>query len=377
MTTAIPQDAPQRDASTAITLRKASKDDQAQLEALVRQTPMNGSMTLYYERSPNFFAILERQGERFKSYVAEVQGQIIASVSFAERLELWQERPVQVIHGSDLRIHPSYRGRKLARALIDLYVAETRRPGIHHASCEILQGNEASIGSLKTASDRLQTELSTTAHLFQLLPLRSYRISSHYKYRQASSSDLASIQELLQEFTRQYEGSPLFDQSYMQHFCQFADFNLESFWLAELNGKPVALLAEWDQKAVRDLIVERYQPLTGWLVQLGRWVAPVLGIRRPPKAGEALPYMYFRFPILKPEDGVALRQLIRHRLNALRKQRRHLFVMINFAANDWRQKLLSGVPRLKSTALVYKSQVPTKAQNPVSNKAHYVDFSIC
>ena len=366
-------------AQAKYSIRLANKGDQKRLEALVRQSPMNGSSRLYYDRSPNFFAILERQGDDHKTFVIENDNHLVASVSFAYRYEIWNEKKVQIVHASDLRITPAYRGQKIARDLLDIYANETRQPGIHHASCEILEGNEASIGSLKTTNDRLDNQLRGKAQLFQLLPLRTFRLCSTYSFRQATAQDWEQVLSLLQELRHTHDGCPDFNHDYINRFCKFADFNISNFWLAEANGIVVALLADWDQRSVRELIVERYQPGTAVLIQLGRLLAPIIGIRKPPKAGEPLPYLYFRFPVHRPEHGLALQQLIRFRLNILRKHRSHLFAMMNFASDDQRQNLLKGIPRLSSKAYVFQSQVlGSQKRNEVSReKPLYLDFSIC
>lgn len=80
----------------------ATEADDAGLRALLRETPMGGAIRLTFEREPNFFASVRREGIRHYTICARDAGKIVAMASRT----VW---PTGVGYLHQLRIAPSHR----------------------------------------------------------------------------------------------------------------------------------------------------------------------------------------------------------------------------------------------------------------------------
>ncbi|RZA16447.1 MAG: hypothetical protein EOP10_24565, partial [Proteobacteria bacterium] len=97
-------------AEEQITIRIARADDNEELIRLAQACPQKGSLHMYTDRYPDFFAMNRIQSANSRIYVAEnSQGKIVASVSFAEKNERYKGEDIKVLHICDIRTHPDYR----------------------------------------------------------------------------------------------------------------------------------------------------------------------------------------------------------------------------------------------------------------------------
>ena len=80
----------------------ATEADEAGLRALLRETPLGGAIRLSFEREPNYFASVRREGIRHYTVCARDAGRIVAMASRT----VW---PTAVGYLHQLRIAPSHR----------------------------------------------------------------------------------------------------------------------------------------------------------------------------------------------------------------------------------------------------------------------------
>ncbi|MCX6130592.1 MAG: hypothetical protein NTX25_16220 [Proteobacteria bacterium] len=237
-----------------VRIREASLDDNEGLIELIRLCPMQGHIQMYLDRYPNYFAMTRLQGERSFVYVAEdLQRNLIGSVVLLERLEWWNGGWRKVLHIGDMRTAPAWRGSRVAAEFIEIYRQKLLGGPYDLGFAEIMDGNLAPIKAQKLLGEQLAVNYEGPVNLYQLLPLKTYRVTDHYSYRRAEPKDLAAIARLLAATYAQSHGSPPFTVQYLEKMThQHASFGISHIWLAENGeGRLLACLATWDQKNLR------------------------------------------------------------------------------------------------------------------------------
>ncbi|MDQ4080659.1 MAG: hypothetical protein M3125_07850, partial [Gemmatimonadota bacterium] len=127
-------------------VRLATPDDNEALIDLTAACPMEGDLSLYIDRAPDFFALNRLEGDRWRVAVVDsVDRPAIACVATAERRVWLHGNPRTVVYAGDLKVHPAYRDARTADAL-ERFVAETARDTAGDATpiyLTILGGNAA------------------------------------------------------------------------------------------------------------------------------------------------------------------------------------------------------------------------------------------
>src|ERR1700752_1270332 len=102
----------------------ATEEDDASLRRLLRENPMQGAISLSFEREPNYFNASSIEGAFHQTLVAREMdtGEIIGVGNRSVR-DMFVNGKVQAVgYMSQLRIHPKYgRGLYLARGLAQGY----------------------------------------------------------------------------------------------------------------------------------------------------------------------------------------------------------------------------------------------------------------
>ncbi len=332
-------------------IRVASASDQRALLDLLRRCPIAGSMELVLDRQPDFFALSRLQGEQSTVYLAEdSEGRLLGSVMFTERPEKWGDRTYKVVRLSDLRTDPRYRQSGVAAAFVELYQKLLIDGVYDYGRSEILEGNDVPFRVHQVAREVLSFENRGRAEIYQLFPLWKLSVPTDLKLRPATLGDLPALSLLLETSYSERVGRPDFQLPALQAALERdPSFAIETFWLAEdASGRLLACVGAWDQHALRQTIVSRFATSARWLRQ-GLQVARLLWPLPPiPMEGQALRYLYLRWPTCLPGEERALRALIRKVLNEARSRKTYHFVGIAFHEGDSLRSCLDGIIKIKS-----------------------------
>ncbi|MFH2112915.1 MAG: GNAT family N-acetyltransferase, partial [Spirochaetota bacterium] len=91
--------------------RLATGRDDAQLRNLMTTTPVPGSVTVAFEREPDFFAACPTMGECLVILAIEEASQrLAAAICLAKQDRWWDSEPRPVGYVGGLRVHPDFRG---------------------------------------------------------------------------------------------------------------------------------------------------------------------------------------------------------------------------------------------------------------------------
>ncbi len=224
----------------------ATSEDDPCLRRLVKETPVPGWVELTYQREPSYFAA--DSGRQSQVIVGRNPSGTAVAVASHTRYRVWLEgEPTTISYLSGLRVHPRYQGQLAAargfRFLKQLRPSDCTLTTIiedNHRARRVLEGKRrASIPDY-----RLRGRLLTL-----VLPVVSKRRkSSRLSCRWAHQQDQEALGRLLSEQGRGKNFFPVTVEPGFEHFC-----------LAFEGTELVGAMALWDQRAVKQTVVEGYR----------------------------------------------------------------------------------------------------------------------
>lgn len=337
-------------------VREATLDDNLQLIELVRRCPIQGTMQLIFDRSPDYFAFTRMQGDRSYVYVAEnAEGQLIGSVAFIESQVQSGGVERRVLRFCDLRTDPAYRGSRVAATFIEIYRQLLQSGAYDCGSAEIMEGNISPIKAQRLLGEAIEVVDEGFFEVFQLFPIWSYKPKPRWHLRTAEPLDLPRVAELLQKTYQNVAEAPPFSETWLAGALdQHLSFRLDHLWVAEDNsGKIVAAVAMWDQKGLRRTVALRFNSLARFVVAVLRIIGLVWRLPPTPQEGGSLRYLYLRWPAAEPDAMPALRALIKEILRQTRQKGEHQFVTIGFHEKDSLRTCLGGIFKSKMRMHLY------------------------
>jgi RimJ/RimL family protein N-acetyltransferase len=261
-------------------------------------------------------------------------------------------------------------------------IAQAKQKGYALGECFIIDGNEKMIKVLEWLGTKIFTRaLAGHAMIYQIPPVRNYRVDKSYSIRHACEKDIPRIAELLREQYRDYSSSPVFNRDEFIHMLRAdASFGIENFKIAEKDGQIVACAAFWDQQTIRRTVVEEFSRKGALAVSVLRFMNPLLKLPSLPSRGDVLKYIYLRFPAHEPDHSAALRAIIRQESNHLRKLRLYHFIWAGFHQADPLASCINGMVKLNMKVnifhLKFSDEVELISETLSDSKPVYVDFSL-
>lgn len=363
--------------------RKATPEDNERLIDLARRCPMKGQFEMYTDRNPDFFATNRLQGETSHIHLAErPNGEIVGCVAFTEKVERKGDRDVRVLHIGDLRTDPSLRRSKIAATFVSIYREMLYTGNYDHGMVEILKGNDGAVSLHKLLGDDFVVGIEGSISFYQLLPVRGYWPSKKWSYRQATLFDLPAIAGLMQKSYGGFPGAPDFDPDWLKkQFAKHSSFSISNMWVAVDQGQTVVASAGlWDQSSFRRTIASSFNSGMKKMVRLMALLGLLWRLPPLPKEGQALNYLFIRWPVAAPGNVDALGGLNRFLLNRVRKEGKHQFLSVGFNEHDPLQKSLEGMTKLKESIEVFshwlKASESFKTLENVPLQKRFVDLTL-
>jgi len=362
-------------------IRKAKPEDNSSLLDIARSAPMEGIVTAYIDQSPDFFCMPSLQGEEHEVWVADNEGKIEGCIVEVYKTLRYNGGVHKTFYVGDLKVRPESRG-TLGISLSSHIVKEAKAKGFALGECFVIDGNEKMLKVLDWLSKKIFTKVhSGYAYIYQLMPYRSYKVSSKYHIRIACNKDIPVIASLLNTTYKNYSSAPVFSEQYLGHLvANTPDFSIENFRIAAFNGKDVACAAFWDQDSIRRTVIVKFSFAGKLAVQFLRAIRPIFGFPKLPKPGSVLRYTFMRFPAYQKGHIDAVRNILHAESNALKKQKKYHFIWAGFHQSDplgscvqkmWKMKMKINIFHLKFSEGVELLPEENSQTQPV-----YVDFSL-
>lgn len=257
------------DKDTKIHVRLATTKDNSALLTLLSRVPQMGSVTLTFEREPNFFSGARVSCEFEHVFVVEAldnPGVLLAMADLGQRRQYINGKVESVKYLHDLRIAPEGRGGKVLKALFHAIEGHMTTAN-DWMEAVILEENVLPLGIIDRGRSWLPNFYPGGRVITSLLPAKQRKAAPHKSLtiRSATANDAPQLQQLWdaanhrQGFPRYSVDDLLADNSYYQ------GIRISDYLIVYANGKPVGSVVMWNQKPFKQTRVTRYKP---WLAAL-------------------------------------------------------------------------------------------------------------
>jgi hypothetical protein len=333
-------------------------DDEA-LRDLLARSPVTGSMTVTYRTEPSYFAAGSLLGSHTETIVGRdpESGRIdaLACRSIRDRYLGGESTPVGYLSG--LRVGDSQQGRwVVSRGLREL--RELDRDGRTRGYfATVVDGAREALGVLVESRRPGFPRFAPLARLltFALLARRIAPLPSDrggVRVRLASRGELPVVADFLAEVGARRSLFPRFTAADLAGITpQGAGIGEGDVLVAERSGRIVGSVLLWDQRSLKQAVVNAYAPATDRLRPVIDAASRLLGGQPLPALGETIPMAYASLLTVAGDDVAIARALIRAAVG--KAARRGIgIVMLGMTEDD---PLLSAVRRLPT--ITYRSTV--------------------
>ncbi len=294
----------------------------AELQAILAATPMDGQVAVAFRRDSGFFAAAAVEGPFHQVIVGRDQqtGRIVGFGSRSIRLRYVNGRPAPIGYLSSLRVLPQYRNIGLVArgyAFLRELHGDGRTP-LYLTT--IAEGNDQALSILTSGRAGLPRYYEAGRFFTVVLsptPRKSrQRRARGIEVRAARADDVPTMIEFLQRHGPSRQFFPVYEAAdFSGAGATFRGLDLSDMGLVFRDGHLAGMLAAWDQRAFRQTVVQRYRGPLRWLHPFYNVTAWLRGLPHLPRAGEAFSFLTGATPVVKDDDDDVLAALIDYQTN--------------------------------------------------------------
>ena len=304
----------------------AGPKDDAELRAVLAETPMPGAISVAFRREPSYFAAAVVNG-RFRQVIAARDEQTERIVGFGSRsvgMRYVNGRPTAVGYLSGLRILEEHRcAGVLARGYAFVRkLHEDGRTPLYVTT--IATENRAALAVL-TGGQRVCPHTTSPDVITRQpcgLPARCDRLTGASRFRSVQGVWTTSprCSTFCDGWDRRVSSSLVTNCRISAALkAQFRDLRAEDLWLAYRDGCLVGTLGGWDQHAFRQMLIQGYAGLIRWSRPLYNMWASAGGLPRLPRPGEPVRCLTAAIPLVSDEAPLVFRGLLDAMLRSKRR----------------------------------------------------------
>lgn len=315
-------------------VRDARPTDNDALVSLATQSTMDGDLALRFDRDPDYFALNRLAGDTWRVGVVDGDAGPLGCIAVARRTAFLDGEPGEIAYVGDLKVHPDFRRRGVARALGHwAYAAAQDLVGPHAPMIStVLAGNDAAatlaLGFLPGVT-RWATIRSASVDLLT----RHRPRPSDLGVRPAEPSDEPEMVKLWHRLATRRQFAPV-----LAGF-PFGQPGLEYLLARRPDGDLAGFVGLWDQHDIKQMRVMGYSPRLAAVRVAFNLAAPLFGAPRLPKPGGALGY---RTAVnVCADTPETLRTLLRHGCDRLHGQ--YSFLTVGLDTRDPLARALTGL----------------------------------
>jgi hypothetical protein len=293
--------------SSALTYELARPSDEPELRRLMRDNPMEGSISVAFTREPDFFAACAVEGERHQVMVARTpEGRPVAVFGRSVRERWLGGERRRVAYLSALRVDPAWRrkpamfrrGFALVRA-----VHEAEGDATPWLFTSIIEDNAPARRLLEAGLSDLPRYAPIGVFCTLALPTwRARKVPRGVAVRGVQDHDVDAIVACLDRNLSRTDLAPAWTAADLRDPVRCRGLAGTDFVVAERDGQVVATCALWDQGAFKQSIVAAYAGGLKHTRGLVNLAAPLLGVPRLPPPGGQLAHAYLSHLAVDGDD---------------------------------------------------------------------------
>jgi len=295
----------------------ATSADDRELRALLRRNPIPGSISVTFEREPDFFACCRIRGEFFQVGIGRDR-RTVRTIGLGTRsiaTAFVNGEPMPLGYLADLRLEPEYRsGTLIARGYRFLKALhEDGRTRLY--TTMIFSGNTTALNTIASGRAGLPIyhDMGVVYSPGINIRRRKPAVAASCDILRGSYELLPEIVDCLNRNNARRQFAPVHTISMFRK--QWRDFEADNFYVAVRDSRVIGVLGCWDQSSFKQTRVAGYSTRLRWLIPFANALRPLTGAPRFPKPGEELAYFYISFIAVDYDDLQVFRALLRTAYN--------------------------------------------------------------
>jgi hypothetical protein len=304
-------------------LRLATREDEADLRNLMRNNPMPGSISLSYEREPDYFIGAGLDGLLSQTIIARDEGGLLGMGTRAVRLmyvngEVQETGTMSHLRVDGKRIH----GVGMVRQLVRSFGKFHQLHGDGRAPFYLMSVIADNFPALRLMTSGLPGMPS--AHLYARMftyavsPRRlrpAIKMAPGFGIERGTKEFITEILACLQRSGRRMQFAPAWSETSLFSPDQAPNLNPRDFLLAVNGSRVSGCLALWDQTPFKQTVVRSYSGSTARWRGLINLLSKVVDFPRLPEINCPLKYCYASHLAVDQDDPQIFAALLRAAYN--------------------------------------------------------------
>ncbi len=296
----------------------AIEDDEPRLRKLLKTNPIFGTISMFYQKEPNFFKAAWVGNQDLKTIVMKNdQKEIIAFQTTGIR-DVYLGGVIRRIgYLTNLRVDKNFQGKGILKEGFDFIKKLDLQTKVPFYYSTVISANKKALRILAKPRRGGLNFIGQGTYLTKALVIfnRKKEVSNKYKIIRGSKDKLNEIVDFLN-----IEGKK---KNFFPHytFADFGsdflkDFKVEDFYLAFDSNEIVGVVGKWDQNNFKQNIIAGYSGFFRFH-NLFNFFGLFLGLPKLPAVGQKLNFLYLSFIVVKNNDNQIFSDLLKSVYNDL------------------------------------------------------------
>jgi hypothetical protein len=361
-------------------IEMATPADDSAIRGLCRRETMPGSITVSYEREPNFSLGCRVTGNDFQVLVAreEPSGEVIGVACRSTRTLFVNGRSERFGYLGQLRIDRRFRGRGLVSRGFSLLKQLHDRDPVPAYLVSIVDGNQEAEGVLVRKPRKSFPSFHPVAD-FSTLAISLGRakppLGPRLEISSASPGQESELARFLQDQGARRQFFSVWTEDTLLELASLG-LRIEDLRVARRNGEIVGIAGLWDQSAYKQTVVQGYSGWAKAAAPIYNLSAPWIGRAPLPRPGAKLRSIYVAFVCVANDDLEVFDALLRELYN-LAGSRGFEYLLIGLDARDPLLSVARKYAHVLYPSRLYLAEWPDGGHlhEQLEHRAAYVDIA--
>ncbi len=278
-----------RELSRNVRFAFADETHEADIRRLLRENSMRGTVSVTFEREPDYFLGAGLAGGKDQTIVAYEDGRLVC-LGRCTRRECWVNgRPQEVGYLAELRLdHAARRRFAIVRDGYQFF-RERQGDGLHFTS--IASDNERGRRLLESGVRGLPRYDFLAELVTLMIAVPRHPRPSKLRVQSATEDDIPALLRLLIQYGRRHQLAAVWTDARLRSLAHHG-LSHERFFLVREGGEVLACGALWDQRCFRQVVVQGYAGMLGTARPLLNATNRLTGRPPLPRPGVALAQVF-------------------------------------------------------------------------------------
>jgi hypothetical protein len=333
----------------------AGNEDDIDIRRILRENPMQGNISLTFQREPSFFDSLAVEGKQNQVVIGrQIETSRVVGFGVRSIKPCFVNGEVADLgYLSGLRLDKEFRGSTLIPRGYKFF-GELHKDGKTKLYLTtIVEDNLPAKEMLTSGRAGLPTYHDFGTYITYAVNLDRLRNEkSEFEIRKASSRDLDSILEFLHKEGRKKQFYPSYETRDFSDSGLLKGITPEDIFLAIDSGNVIGTLAEWDQRKFKQTVVDSYNGKMRIIRPIYNLFAPLLHKHRLTREGEQIPFVYAGLIATQDNNQEIFRALL-NKVHDDRLDPELSYLMVGLHERDSLNIVMKDFPNIKFKTRLY------------------------